>query len=117
MQVPIAPSSAQARQTSVQAVLQQTPSAQNPLSHSVATTQDVPSGWPRVPPPSLPGESWATSPAPPSGGLSFAPSLVGVSFDASLPLLFPAAPVHDTTSSPSAQTDTVRTIRMPPHGS
>ena len=116
MQVPTEPCSAHARQVSVQAVLQQTPSAQNPLSHSVARRQDVPSGWPCMPPPSLPGESRPASPAPPSVGLSFAPSLVGVSFDASL-LLFPAAPVHDTTSSPSAQTHTVRTIRMPPSGS
>src|SRR4030095_5063224 len=103
MQVPTEPGSAHARQVSVQAALQQTPSAQNPLSHSVARRQEVPSGWPRMPPPSSPGESGPASPAPPSMGLSlFAPSLAGVSFDASL-LLFPAEPVHDTTSSPSAQ--------------
>jgi hypothetical protein len=117
MHVPTEPCSAHARQVSVQAALQQTPSAQNPLSHSVARRQDVPSGWPRMPPPSsLPGESPPISPAPPSTGLSVAVSLlVGVSLDASLvPPIEP--PPHDT-SSPSAKTHNVRRIRMPPHGS
>ena len=70
MQVPTALCRAHVKQASVQAPLQQTPSTQNPLSHSVPTRQDVPSGWPGVPPPSPPEES----PAPPSAGQSYAPS-------------------------------------------
>ena len=49
-QVPSEVDSAQLRQVPVQAALQQTPSAQNPLTHSLAAAQGCPMGfWPQLP--------------------------------------------------------------------
>jgi hypothetical protein len=44
--VPTVPWSVQVTQVPVQAVLQQTPSAQKPLEHSVAVVHDEPIGFP-----------------------------------------------------------------------
>ena len=110
MQVPTAPCKAHVKQTSVHAPAQQTPSTQNPLSHSVAARQDVPSGWPGVPPLSPPEES----PAPPSAGRSYAPSPppIGVSFVASLFACWPPLPPHEAISDTSAPATSVRMLSI-----
>jgi hypothetical protein len=87
-QLPTAPGAAQLKHTSVQARLQQTPSAQNPLWHSAAIVQACPSGSPIVPPASPP-LSTAPSPLapPPSTRMS-----AGASLFAGASLAPPSAP-------------------------
>jgi hypothetical protein len=63
-QVPRLPAAAQVRHTSVQALLQQTPSAQKPLAQSLVWAHGRPSGRPGVPPPPSPPRS--TDPSPPA---------------------------------------------------
>jgi hypothetical protein len=48
-QVPTSPGASQAAQPAVHEVLQQTPSTQNPVSHSVPAAQAMPSGFAQEP--------------------------------------------------------------------
>jgi hypothetical protein len=63
--VPREPVAVQVMELSVQAVLQQTPSTQNPLKHSAAAVQEAPSGAEQMPMQAL--STWASSPTAASG--------------------------------------------------
>src|SRR5262252_1750756 len=110
MHVPTAPCRAQLRQTSVQALSQQTPSTQNPLAQSAASRHDVPIDCRApmsAPEPSPPGLSFEDPSAAP------APVSIAASRPASpSPGLAPPPP-HDTTNTASVPTSSVRTSMAP----
>jgi hypothetical protein len=88
-QFPTAPGAAQLKQVSVQARLQQTPSAQNPLAQSAGIAQAWPSGSPGAPPVS-PRSTPASPAAPPAP--SYGASTAASRPPAEPPLALPPAP-------------------------